>query len=581
MMARFVRAVILTVSFLIAGTAFAAGGTCPSGANYVNSKNPTGPLVTLSSLGVTNCFYVSAAGSDTNSGTTESSPWAHAPGMPNCATNCAGITPVDGEGFIFRGGDTWHFGNSGAAPYTGGTWDWGAGGWNGTSSNPIYIGVDSSWFSGGAWARPILTGDNPLPAAGNVTASASCSFQAGNNNDMVSFGAVTYVAFDNFEQTGMCQSSTGQPSGKDQYLSSGCFGQHNCPVQWWTRNYQHGWSGTCVGGGGCNSNGNLQLVAGGSPHIWFHVIDGSDSYVYTVLVDGAGSGIYDIAYSVIRYAAEMLGNDCHIFHDNLIEHWGSTVHPNLFECTGERTGTNAVYNNVWRHICSDSNFCPVGGLVGIWPEPDTSTTDYYFNNIGYDEVSVEFFNIGTNGQTQGPVIAFNNTFEYNTLSGTPIFSCTANSTAPFTSANNHFIYDGASAYSNCAGFFQSGSAITDRLMTHAAATAAGYTASEGFAYSPTSSNSPTVGTGTNRSVYCSALSTAAISDSTLSDAASACQNDTRYACLYNVSNHSNSCPSRTANARPATAAWDQGAYQGTSTQSSAPNPPTGLTVKVL
>jgi hypothetical protein len=122
-------------------------------------------------------------------------------------------------------------------------------------------------------------------------------------------------------------------------------------------------------------------------------------------------------------------------------------------------------------------------------------------------------------------------------------------------------------------------------MTHAAATAAGYTASEGFAYSPTSGSSPTVGAGTNEGTthlaFCSALSTAAGLDSTLSDAAAACQNDTRYACLYNVSNHSNSCPSRTANARPATAAWDQGAYQGTSTQSSAPNPPTGLTVKVL
>ena len=40
------------------------GGTCPSGANYVNPSNATGSLVTLSSLGITNCYYIAANGSD-------------------------------------------------------------------------------------------------------------------------------------------------------------------------------------------------------------------------------------------------------------------------------------------------------------------------------------------------------------------------------------------------------------------------------------------------------------------------------------------------------------------------------------
>ena len=60
--------------------AYAAGGPCPNGANYLNSS---GSLATLASLGVTNCYYIASNGSDSNSGATESSPWLHSPGMAN------------------------------------------------------------------------------------------------------------------------------------------------------------------------------------------------------------------------------------------------------------------------------------------------------------------------------------------------------------------------------------------------------------------------------------------------------------------------------------------------------------------
>ena len=95
MMARVFRAAIFAACLLSAGSAFAAGGSCGS--------------IPVPS-GVTSCFYISAAGADTNSGTSESSPWLHAPGMANCSNTCRSTTPAGGEGFIFRGGDTWHFG---------------------------------------------------------------------------------------------------------------------------------------------------------------------------------------------------------------------------------------------------------------------------------------------------------------------------------------------------------------------------------------------------------------------------------------------------------------------------------------
>src|ERR1035437_10304250 len=94
---------------LISANGSAAGGPCPSGARYLTTASNS--LTTLLSLGITNCYFISAAGADTNNGTSESTPWAHAPGMPKCTGTCASTTPAAGEGFIFRGGDAWHFGN--------------------------------------------------------------------------------------------------------------------------------------------------------------------------------------------------------------------------------------------------------------------------------------------------------------------------------------------------------------------------------------------------------------------------------------------------------------------------------------
>jgi hypothetical protein len=69
----------------------AAGGACPSGPNYLNTSSNS--LVTLASLGVTNCYYVSAqaGASDSNNETTEALRGFHAPHMPNCSGICATV----------------------------------------------------------------------------------------------------------------------------------------------------------------------------------------------------------------------------------------------------------------------------------------------------------------------------------------------------------------------------------------------------------------------------------------------------------------------------------------------------------
>ena len=105
-MSKFLRFVIFSTCFIAAGNALAQGA-CPASAPVTGNH----------------CYFIAANGSDANSGTSESSPWLHAPGMPNCTGQCAKVTPTAGEGFIFRGGDTWHFGNSATMPYTGGNMD--------------------------------------------------------------------------------------------------------------------------------------------------------------------------------------------------------------------------------------------------------------------------------------------------------------------------------------------------------------------------------------------------------------------------------------------------------------------------
>src|ERR1700758_4405351 len=91
-----------------------------------------GPIVRLPLLILLACFvitsasattyYIAANGSDSNNGTSKSTAWLHAPGMPACSAVCASTTPKAGDRFVFRGGDTWHRNNNSATPYMGGPW---------------------------------------------------------------------------------------------------------------------------------------------------------------------------------------------------------------------------------------------------------------------------------------------------------------------------------------------------------------------------------------------------------------------------------------------------------------------------
>jgi hypothetical protein len=550
-MARFFRAAIFAIFmmafFLSAGSAFAAGGACPSGADYYNSNGTT--LVTLASLGVTNCYYIAANGSDSNDGSSEASPWAHLPGMSTCTGNCSAHTPDGGEGFILRGGDTWNGSNLGI------NWNWGGASW----SSPIYIGVDPTWYSGGSWSRPIWTCPN-----------SSCTlpyyFQANKG----------YFYLDNIEVPGFFVSSTNTGA----YIFGACGGN-----QIYENIYIHGWNtnvgpiGT-VGTGfhvGCGNNVTRTTFR-------YNIIDGSDSSQNMM------TGIYPtapIAYgNIFRYLVTGIDGPGDIWHDTLVEYLvQSTVtshQDGLYHVSQYSTPNSLIYNNVVRHTTNPLT----GGAVKMWfngngPCPYGSAVNacvsYAFNNVVYDNYPGNMIDMGGHAAVNyGTWYFFNNTVSCGTDSVPGNCSLGDNGNTGGTMSvnliNNQWISTATTSFPVCTHYICKES--TPLFQTISQAKAQDYADTSNYAFEPASSSAPTVGRGANEDSLCAAVN--AIDP----NAGAACYGGTTYACTYNSTSHTVSCPTIPAVPRP-TGAWDVGAYQFSSTiRASTPQPPQGLAASV-
>ncbi len=558
--------------------AFAAGGACPTGTNYWNAAGTA--QVTLASLGVTSCYFISAAGADTNAGTSEAAPLLHAPGMPNCANTCAGITPAGGVGFIVRGGDTYHFGNSGLSPYTGGSWDWA---WSGSNGSPIYVGTDPTWFTGGSYANPVMNGDNAL----NTAFVGSCTFDQ-STFIFLKLDHVSYVITDNLEFTGKCWSST---STFTAYIYSNAAANSNLTLE---RLYCHGWTAvvTSLDGNYCylgsvnaqNSNNIIDRM----------VVDGSDSSqgaansascsaaVVPSSPCQSGEAFYQeaaiVRFSVFRYVSnEAVTTNTTSYHDNLTEYLYNTYnqvsgfpHCNVLNNETNIPSSNlSFYNNIIRHIyCTEAVYLAVGSNA------------YIFNNVFWDmlwnynsgsspnnclilgtvsnAVTVTAYLVNNTFDSSGPVggsgaqlckVQFSpNNSPLQSWNGTAIYQ------------NNHLIAYGGTTLSltyfinsNGAGGCAATCTITDNghevYQTEAVANGQGYVTTNNYA--PTSAGNATVGAGGSNTGVCSTFS----SDSALCSGTSG-------AVLEQAGNGGQiaSYPAITIKAR-SSSLWDSGAYQ--------------------
>lgn len=541
-------------------------------------------------------YYVAASGSDSNNGTSKTTPWLHAPGMPNCSSNCAAFNPSSGDKIVLRGGDTWHFGNSSAIPYTGGGWDinrwWGTDTsciYESTQTGCIYWGVDNTWFTGASWTRPILTADNPTSRS-NV---GTCTYQVAGSfwgaNTFVQLGVATI--FDNFEMTGMCSSrSSVTPGMTDVYIAYGGSGTNGTGTAFIENVYIHGWTQTSGAGTG-SSTGAGTIIGGGAnglqvlDHI---VIDGSDSSAGAWMW-GQYPSFYHFRDSIVRYTSDGVGQWCHDVHDNIFEHIvpiQSGGHTNIFECNDDSAGNagnqpqktpNVFYNNIIRHSNSD---------VGIWFCPNT-IPEYWFNGLWYD-VSGEGLSVA--GPAQYPECThtgtqkmFNNTF---VDLGQPLVCHGSGSDNTggiyLTALNNHLInttWDGT----GCTG---GGSSSTNVSMSTGTATTQGFVSGAGTYQTsncasdattpctPTAIGNSTVGVGTNEQSYCTTLASYSSETAIGTDAANACKYGTTDGCTYNTSTHAMVCPAQTVVARPTSGAWGAGAYQYAQSGPPVPPPPT-------
>lgn len=541
-MGRLLRFEFFMACFFSAGTAYAQGGACPTAANYTSPSN--GSLVTLSSLGVKSCFYISkSTGKDSNAGSSESAPQAHLPGMPSYTGK---ITPAAGVGFILKGGDTW------TASDLGDVWTWA-----GSSGAPIYIGVDQGWFASGTCGTSFC---RPIWSCGG----AACGGTGNYANYL--FVAASYVTLDNIEFTGLFTNGAG---ANPSYVSTQL--DHDIVEN----SYFHGWviqAGSTQDFGiiaSFNHNNFSPYTSLGSG-LFYSVIDGSDTAENSMEAVG-GNPTYVVG-NVIQYVSNALENIGATFvHDNyfgpVVLSFQAAAHQNVLALGQADNGqTNQfVYNNVITGtVCS---VC--GGVVKLWLDQynsPTSNVGYAFNNVIYNNSNGNLINQGhgTAGQTYWTWYFFNNTVECGTDSANGACysdAAAAGGTATFHSENNHWITSSATPVS-CTTY--TCTSTTDLVQTVAAAKAQGYNSSQVFAFSPSLTAKATIGAGTNYQSICNTIT------GLDSNAGAACTNDTGYACSYNTGNHSVSCPNETT--VPRLTAWDIGAYQ----YSPGPPPPINI-----
>lgn len=492
-----------------------AAGTCPASV-------PSG---------ITGCYFADfVSGSDTANGTTESTPWQHFPGMVGCASTCAGITPMAGQGFILRGGITW------TAAALGWNWTWSG---SGTTSSPgctgsgcIYIGVDPLWFTGASWERPILNAGGAAitgGSIGNLLMRCYC-------NDVV---------VDNLEFTGLYW--TGIPTfgtGANLALGGGSpgIGTNNTLEHLYIHGWAHNTSGSGTSENPCgivgdtgdpNNNANTILE--------YSVISGADTAQDSCSLIFGSPPL--IAYNWLEYGSSGMIIDAPVsVHDNVVTNivhsFDSGAHENGVEENFSQT--TVFYNNIIRHLGT--------GALGLWLAPDTGYTAYAADNIIYDTDTTNVLDFAASIKTSpsGTIIFWNNTTECGPDSN-PNVQCIGQDPAltAVTVQNDHFITS-AGAYIGCT---TSGcvtpTTIANLKQSKATANGQGYTASQTYAFSPTLVTNSTVGAGTSAASFYSASGIPAQS--------------TTYGVNYNATTHTVSTPALTAvnwNATP-----DAGAYQ--------------------
>ncbi len=489
-------------------------------------------ILLFASIGWSATYYIDwQNGDDANDGLTKSSPWKRAPGMRGCTANClqkqqAGGKP--GDQFILKGGVIW--------PREAISWDWYFG--SGTQSNPIYFGVDQTWYSGGSWSRPVLDAEGGVPNVSPERVKAM----------MRLYG--NWLVADNIEFKGLAQLNDTDPTVPVMLA----LGPGNCAAE--VKNcYFHGWSH-----GGTATKDNMIVVnaplinEGPDMNMKIHdnVWDGGDTTQDMAMAfKGSAGHIYNNYVAYMRNG--ILGSSLYVWGNsfiNIARSFDPTSHGNVVESTGGRL---IIYNN----FISNSS----GGAT-IFHTPKDGDIDYCFNNVIISQRN-QAIQIDNNGLATGNgagIYVFNNTIQSpEVFSQRPINgpSRSAYPNLPFmTVQNNYLIADYP--------VVNFGSKVLDKMEsntighTNSQATSSGYAEIGAYPFAPLSGSGITVGSGLNLGGLCSGIPSLAPSNASI-----ACTDDTIVGVAYNVALHIVTGPNRAAKPR---VFWSVGAYEGDRTQ---------------
>ncbi|MGO9761414.1 MAG: hypothetical protein ACLP1Q_09185 [Solirubrobacteraceae bacterium] len=507
-------------------------------------------------------FYISyEAGSESNSGTSESAPWKLAPGMRGFTHS---YSHKAGDHFIFEGGVTWP--NSALPLIATGS---------GEAGNEDYYGVSDAWHKGGSYSAPSFNAEE------KATSGLLDGYKV---DEMMNMSGLEYITVEGIHFTGFSAKKDELAGLESEHYycygldinNGGGSGDKNIHfnkinfTDWAIDFYSHESSSACTALGTRPEEGSLSDQGLNNDSLTNSVMEakegeGASWSVYCLSriennVIGKSTGLVTPCGNTTTHAAVVANNtlfDCGYPYwpaEATVPQHGDALQSSYYIPAGGQT--EYIYNNViygtgairgehttpiWEGKGGEGGSCEsalLGGEAGdthsdttyMWnnvfydiygnsPHPDTDTKSYYFWNN-----TLEAGNGGENtclvhGHPATLVeLVYRNNLCITTASGSELTEGVPTSgSEPIVAETTH---------------------INDNLVVPPSAVASdGYTTTAApYVFSPASESAKGVGKGENRHTICAGMMTSSCEDTTYGGG-------------------------RDALARPASGSWDIGAYQ--------------------
>lgn len=314
-------------------------------------------------------YYVAfSGGSDSNSGTSRTTPWKHVKGMTGCMNTCNSTTIVGGDTIIFKGGETW----IASYPWT----------LQGGASSMITYTVDQSWFSGASWSPPTFDGQGAHPGVTGMT-------------NMINSGYVTLNKL-KFVNAGVDLTIAGAANSDKALVFTNC---HDITItnstfateSWLTLYFpflnEGSYSNFLIDGNDFSHTGGPMWMATNTPNINVHMLSITNN-VYHDLTSQIGYGV----------------------HGNGALHWFTVPHSDSTQhIDGVLIANNRFYGDFRRSVGT------TGGMSAFVLDEGGLSGAIINNEMSFYPVEANMFNsfilVGGNGNaSSGPLQIYNNTF---------------------------------------------------------------------------------------------------------------------------------------------------------------------------